>query len=198
MFLLHPQIAQKINARSIYTPFMPDGLNGATGDLLLAQQTNRLLAMGQQSLAFAGGTASLCGGAAGPGGGPAGASGGAFSGAIAVAAGGSNGACGGVPVGGQEIGRYYYDSTPTFRGSPVNIDDVTEVEPLPAPGFDGGGGGGGGGGGSMSSAPGGGGRTDGTGSVPGTDTSSMYLLSAQKGKSIPNPHGCPTCPQPPN
>lgn len=190
MFLLHPQIAQKINARSVYTPFVSDGLNGATGNVLLAQQTNRLLAMGQQSLAFAGGTASLCGGAAGPGGGPAGASGGAFSGATAVVAGGSNGACGGVPVGGQEIGRFYYDSTPTYRVSPLNIDDVTEVEPLPAPGF---------GGGSfrmmssVSSEPGGGGRADGFGSVGGTDTSYMVLLSTHKNKPATEKDGGPTC-----
>jgi|JI10StandDraft_1071094.scaffolds.fasta_scaffold418569_2 hypothetical protein len=195
MFLLHPQIAQKINARSVYTPFMPDGLNGATGNVLLAQQTNRLLAMGHQSLASSGGTASLCGGAAGPGGGPAGAAGGAFSGAAAIVAGGGNGACGGMPVGGQEIARFFFDGGTTYRVSPVNVDDVTEIEPLPAPGF---------GGGSfrmslMSSAPGGGGRADGTGSLPGTGTSQMVNLSNSHGnaRNPSNLNGGPTCPNPP-
>lgn len=197
MFLLHPKIAQLINARSLYTPFMADGLNGATGEVLLAQQTNRLVALGHQSLASSGGTASLCGGAAGPGGGPAGAGGGAFSGATAVVAGGSNGACGGVPVGGQEVGRFYYDGT-TTRVSPVNVDDVEDVPPLSAPGF--------GGGGSfrmmaLSSGPaGGGGRFDGTGSVSGAGLSNMEYLSNHKGTDRPDnsKDGGNTCPNPPS
>lgn len=193
MFLLHPTIAQLINARSVYTPFMPDGLNGATGNVLLAQQSNRLVALGHQSLASTGGTASLCGGAAGPGGGPAGAGGGAFSGAAVVAAGGSNGACGGVPVGGQEVGRFFFDGT-TTRFSPINIDDVSEIDPLPAPGF--------GGGGlrmSLMSGPGGqGGRVDGTASNGGVGTSDMYNLSTHRGNPPGPIRGSTTCPQPPN
>ncbi|MBX3170110.1 MAG: hypothetical protein KF760_22080 [Candidatus Eremiobacteraeota bacterium] len=196
MFLLHPRISQLINARSVYTPFVSDGLKGATGNILLTQQRNRLVALAQQSLASAGGTASLCGGAAGPGGGPAGAGSGSFSGAAVVAAGGSNGACGGVPVGGQEIGRFFTDGT-NFRFSPLNVDNLTEFEALPVPGF---------GGGSLrmmslAEEPGGqGGRYDGTGSVGGTDSSSMHLLSTQRNKPRPDPSkdGSKTCPHPPN
>ena len=195
MFLLHPKIAQLLNTRSVYTPFVADGLNGATGNVLLAQQSNRLVALGQQSLASTGGTASLCGGAAGPGGGPAGACGASFSGAAAVAAGGSNGACGGVPVGGQETGRYFFDGT-TTRFSPVNVDDVDEIAPLPAPGF---------GGGSLRMSrrdtPGGqNGRADGTSSNGGVGTSDMTNLSSSHGtlRDDANKRGGPTCPQPPN
>jgi hypothetical protein len=195
MFLLHPKIAQQINTRSLYTPFVADGLNGATGNLLMAQQSNRLLAFGHQSLASSGGTASTCGGGAGPGGGPAGAGGGSFSGAAAVVAGGSNGACGGVPLGGQEVGRYFFDGT-TTRFSPINVDDVAEVPPLEAPGF---------GGGllrmsSMSGPGGSGGRSDGPSSNGGVGTNDMARLSILHGdnRNDRNKDGGPTCPQPPN
>jgi len=190
MFLLHPKIAKQLNTKSIYTPFAPEGLKGSTGDILHTQQVNRLIALGQQSLASSGGTASLCGGAAGPGGGPAGAGGGAFSGAHPVVAGGSNGACGGVPIGGQEIGRFYYNGT--YHVSDLIIDDVEEIAPLtppepPAPlmrsSLE------------LSSVPL---DTDprglysGMGSVGGTGTSDMTLLSQHPNKNRTNKTGGPT------
>lgn len=131
MFLLHPRVADRLNAKSLYTPFATEGLAGPLGRTLHAQQANRLVAFGQHCMASTGGTASLCGGGAGPGGGLAGASGAPFSGAGAVAAGGSNGAAGGPPVGGQDQGRFYL-----YAGyfSPYMVDDLTEVEPIDATG----------------------------------------------------------------
>jgi hypothetical protein len=129
MFLLHPRVGQLLNTRAIHTPFAADGFKGSVENVLHAQQANRLLAFGQQCLASSGGTASVCGGAAGPGGGPAGALCAPFSGVPRVAAGGSNGAAGGVPVGGQEIGRNYpADGYGAFN--PYILDDVEEVEPI--------------------------------------------------------------------
>ena len=186
MFLLHPKIAQLVNARAVYTPFVSDGLNGSVGTVLYAQQANRLLAMGQQCLASTGGTASLCGGASGPGGGPAGAGGASLSGASHVAAGGSNGACGGVPVGGQESGRSYHEGS-TANGSPYYIDDLEEIEPLPAPGF---------GGGSMMSRSedaGGKGLVGGVTSNHGVGTNDMLRLAMYLGAPVPPPTGGPTC-----
>ena len=129
MFLLHPRVGQLLNTRAIHRPFAADGFQGSVEDVLHAQQANRLLAFGQQCLASSGGTASVCGGAAGPGGGPAGALCAPFSGVPRVAAGGSNGAAGGVPVGGQEVGRQYPPAG-YFAFNPYIMDDLEEVEPI--------------------------------------------------------------------
>ncbi|MBX3167600.1 MAG: hypothetical protein KF760_09315 [Candidatus Eremiobacteraeota bacterium] len=160
--------------------------------MLYSQQANRLLVMGQQSLASSGGTASLCGGAAGPGGGPAGAGGASLSGASAVAAGGSNGACGGVPVGGQETGRSYHDysaSPQIKRASPYFIDDLAWIAPLLPPGF---------GGGLLRSSgsvgAGGVGLAGGLPSNHGIGTTDMERLGIYKNRPVPKTRGGPTCP----
>lgn len=191
MFLLHPRVAQRLNTTSLYTPFAPDGLSGPSGEILRAQQANRLLAFGQQSLASSCGSASLCGGAAGPGGGPAGALCGAGSGAAAVATGGSNGAAGGVASGNQEIGRYVKIDSTTKSG-PIVQDYLTEIVPL----FPGGGS-------FLLRSSGGGnpnGLAPGPGSSNGIGTNNMTSagLSNYHGKSTPPPLGSPTCPKPPS
>lgn len=189
MFLLHPRVSQIINARSLYRPFVGEGVQGSLADVVHSQQSNRLLAFGQQCLASTGGTASLCGGAAGPGGGPAGASGAPFSGAASVSAGGSNGAAGGVPVGGQENGR---QTGLVF--SPYLMDDLTEVEPI-TPGV---------GGFLMRGAanlPGGSasstlsaGPTSGSGNL----TNGMPVAANFGQLPGPSPDGSKTCPHPPS
>ena len=190
MFLLHPRVAKRLNTSSLYTPFAPDGLSGPSGEILRAQQANRLLAFGKQSLASSGGAASLCGGAAGPGGGPAGALGGAGTGAAAVAAGGSNGAAGGACSGNQEIGRFVKVGS-TIKSGPIVLDDVAEIDPLLA------------GGGSLLLRSGGGagsnGLAPGPGSTNGQGNNEMSSagLTNFKNKTTPPPLGPPTCPNPP-
>jgi len=190
MFLLHPRVAQRLNTSSLYTPFAPDGLSGPSVEILRAQQANRLLAFGQQSLASSCGAASLCGGAAGPGGGPAGALGGAGTGAAAVASGGSNGAAGGVASGNQELGRYAKVGSTVISG-PIIQDDLIETVPL-LPG-----------GGSFLLRSAGGGNSDGLasgmGSVNGVGNNDMTSAghSNYKNKTTPPPKGPPTCPNPP-
>lgn len=188
MFLLHPRVADRLNTHSLYSAFATEGLAGPLGRTLHAQQANRLVAFGHHCLASSGGAASLCGGAAGPGGGLAGASGAPFSGAATVAAGGSNGAAGGVPMGGQDLGRFYNYAS-VF--SPYLVDDVAEVEPLDATGAP------------SLLARGFGAATDSKGlasgppSGDGLSNNNMYHLSTYYGTKHPDRKGGKTCPQPP-
>lgn len=190
MFLLHPRVAERLNTKTQYSTFSTEGLAGPVGRTLHAQQANRLLAFGHHCLASTGGTASLCGGAAGPGGGLAGASGSPFSGSTWVAAGGSNGAGGGVPIGGQEIGRY---SIANGQFGNYLVDDATEVEPMDA------------GGGSLLGARFVGGAiaaafalASGLASIDGLINNDMTHLAGFKGVKKPFRKVCSDCPKPNN
>lgn len=122
----------------------------------------------------------------------AGASGAPFSGAAAVTAGGSNGAAGGVPMGGQDVGRYCSRAN---RFSPYLLDDQDEVAAIDATGesslmaarFAGG------------SDPAAKGRASGLSSVDSLSQNNMYHASTYYGNSAPRPKkGGPTCPNPPS
>lgn len=119
MFLLHPDVAQVLNQRSLQPPFGAGAMAGSNEQILQTFQGNRTTTTGSQALPSSGGTGGSSGGAAGPGSGPAGAGTGSDAGS-SPPPGGSNGAAGGVPVGGQETGRWVNPDSKPYVEDDVN------------------------------------------------------------------------------
>ncbi len=111
-----PLDAAVTNALSQYSPFQRGGIDGSNSQITRNQQGNRTTTQGDQAPYSSGGKGAGEGGAAGPGGGYAGASGRGQ---------GSSGDGAGVPMSGQQTGRYLPDEG---HGARISFDLYTEEE----------------------------------------------------------------------